>query len=440
MTTPRITKRRVLKDAGRLVDARDVMYHVGNLLARRSLRYTMLTAGLSVLMYVGKSAGLANLPDISLRQAVALPLMVGGAALLGGRVYRHEADLGPRAAGIAGELGHTREGFFRVARAGLDAILPQTRQKHTIGIDIAFYEDWLDGAWFDKTDVKLAEQYEGSSTLRAIRKEVHLSLGDSARRLPARLAQKLWFALITRAVAVNVGAAVNYLNKKHHTDLFNAQVLLWPGEEDQPWLDDFGGARAHTLERRAALLGKLLGSDRANIPVAANRIALCDLCLATQLRARYDPRYAAGELGPGPLEDLESAGKTGRFVDRMQAFVASAREDLAAFDEFLARARAQLLSAEHFEARRAARIAFHIDKGGLKRAVLRLSRKKRWSEDSAAEINRLIDRPIEDKRTYTRRLISIRMHHTLTLLARQGYVDLLEALWVPARPAADGAT
>ncbi len=43
----------MLKDVGRLISFRDVLYYVGDQLYRRSLRYTGLTAAVSLLGYLG---------------------------------------------------------------------------------------------------------------------------------------------------------------------------------------------------------------------------------------------------------------------------------------------------------------------------------------------------------------------------------------------------
>jgi hypothetical protein len=51
MADGKTAERRLVRDAWRLIDPRDILYHVGNLLTRRSLRYTMLTAGLSVMVH-----------------------------------------------------------------------------------------------------------------------------------------------------------------------------------------------------------------------------------------------------------------------------------------------------------------------------------------------------------------------------------------------------
>jgi len=44
------------------------------------------------------------------------------------------------------------------------------------------------------------------------------------------------------------------------------------------------------------------------------------------------------------------------------------------------------------------------------------------------EILAIIDASAGDERTFTRRLVAVRMHHELTRLARSGYYQLVETL------------
>ena len=476
MADGKTAKRRSLRDAWRLIDPRDILYHVGNLLTKRSLRYTMLTAGLSVLIHVGQAVGLPNMPAISVRQAIALPLMVGGVALVGGillkiipsllagrlalvaqasdinlmedyrksraeghieqiwrRVYQYETLLPEAAKTLMGDLGPTREGFGHLMRIGLGRHIPQTRQKFEIGIDIAFYEDWLDGAHFDRTDVKLSEQYQGDGALTGIRRLVSFPVGLRLAHVPLKLAQRFWFALFTRAVAVNIGAAVTRLNRRYETDLFNAQVLLWPGEEDQAWLEQFPGSRDEVLRRRKRLIERIFGPELRNLRVMVHRMTLCDYRLAGKLRALFDPEYIDGSLDEDVLTDLRAVGQSGAFYERMRHLVDAAREDLKVFDEHLLKHRGDLLSADGDPSLRAARIGFHVDAAGLKRKVLRAAAGKRPSDKALARIDALIDRAIENAQAYTHWLVALRMHHTLAKIAIEEYTDLIEALYAPCR-------
>lgn len=476
MADRKTVKRRGLRDAWRLIDPRDILYHLGNLLTKRSLRYTMLTAGLSLLVYLGEAVGLPNLPNISVRQAIALPLMVGGVALVGGmllkiipsllagrlvvvaqasdinlmedyrksrseghieqiwrRVYQYETDLPPAAQALLGGTGPTREGFARLIRVALERHIPQTRQKFEVGIDIAFYEDWLDGAYFDQTDVKLSEQYHGDVALAGIRRVVDCPVGLALGHLPLKLSRRFWFALTTRAFAVSIGAAVTRLNRRYETDLFNAQVLLWPGEEDQGWLEPFPGSREEVLVRRQRLLDRVFGPDLRNLRIMIDRLMFCDFRLAGELRGLFDPEYVDSALDQDLLTDLAAVGHSKAFVERMRQLVGAAREDLKVFDEHLLKHRGDLLSADSDRGLRAARIGFHVDAGGLKRKVLRAAARKRISDRALARIDALIDRAAEQRQTYTRWLVALRLHHTLAWIAVHEYTELIEALYAPCR-------
>jgi hypothetical protein len=202
-------RRGLLRDLRRLVELGDVVYYVGSLLYRRSLRYTLFTAGIGILGYLTRLAGVAG---FTARQAIALPLLVGASSLLGGltlkliptilasrklrvaqandlnlmedyrksrqeahlehlwtRVFRHEPPLeGELAQAVAGEP--PREKFLRLAHYALDHPLPQVRQRYHVGLDLRYFEDWRDGAFFDRTDDKLAQQFDGDAVLAGIKR------------------------------------------------------------------------------------------------------------------------------------------------------------------------------------------------------------------------------------------------------------------------------
>jgi hypothetical protein len=78
--------RPILDDVGRLISFLDVLQYAGDQLYKRSLRYTMLTAVVSVLGFLGGL--LPGIDTYSARVAVALPLAVGGSMLVGGVLLR----------------------------------------------------------------------------------------------------------------------------------------------------------------------------------------------------------------------------------------------------------------------------------------------------------------------------------------------------------------
>jgi len=72
---------------------------------------------------------------------------------------------------------------------------------------------------------------------------------------------------------------------------------------------------------------------------------------------------------------------------------------------------------------RAVKIAFHIDKNGLKKLF-----QESGPAASQAEIDAEIDEVIAQKQVYSARLIGLRLHHQLTMLQIAGYKDLAKEL------------
>jgi hypothetical protein len=470
----------ILRDVGRLIAPLDILYTVGNLIYRRSLRYTLVTAGISL---VGMVAKLFHLPGFTVRQAIVLPLVIGGLSLVFGsllkivpslissrlmtvaqasdlnlmedyrkseaaehldalweRLFRHECALRLAAgkpvfegcAHGAGDGGADAPAGARaefLARAGeaLRSHLPQIRQMHLLGLDLRYFEDWRDGAYLDRSDTKLAEQFQGNSTLVAARREAGMNRPAVALVFrPRCAAQRLWFLFVTRMVAIQVGSAVQRLNRQYDTDLFNSQVLLWPGEEDEAWLGAFEGARDEVLRRRTQAIRRIFGADFATASDVLDHMLYCGFAMATELRLRYDPDYCDGRLGYDVIADLRAEGRNRRDFQRAEAFVRRARDNLEALDQFLARHRPELLEPARGEDLRAVRVAAHVDSSGTGRLVSNALRD--GAQEATDEALAAIDAAAGEMRLSTRRLIAVRMHHELTRLCRQGYRKLIERL------------
>jgi len=464
--TPR-TFRAVVRDVRRLVSPLDVMYHVGNMVYRRSLRYTVFVVGISIL---GVLARQFSLPGLTIKQAIALPLIIGGLALVFGsvlrvipglissrlltvaqatdlnlmedyrktqtdqhleaiwqRVFRYEFLLdSPEADRDAEEKARTD--FLARAHEALSAHLPQIRQMHLIGLDLRYLEDWRDGAYLDRSDTKLREQFEGNSTLTAVRREVGLwGMRGMLTFKSRQFARTFWFRFITRMISMEVGACVERLNKLYDTDLFNSQVLLWPGEENAPWLEKFDGARDEVLRRRTKAIRNVFGPDFETATEVLDRMLYDDFALAGELRMRYDMQYCTGKLDYDAMADLHTGCREPRNLKRAGRMTRRARKGLPALKRFLSVHRGELLEPSGAAAMRAVSIAFHINKDNLKLKLLRHIVRGE-STQPASEIATMIDRAAAGEQACTRRLIGVRIHHELTRLARSGYHDLVKAL------------
>ena len=470
----------ILGDLKRLIAPLDVLYTVGSLIYKRSLRYTVVTAGIAL---VGMMAGKVGLPGFTVRQAIVLPLMIGGLSLIVGtllkvvpsliasrlltvaqgsdlnlmedyrksqadehlnalwdRLYLHEARLrlaGGAAADADAEdilrpgeteteaLARAKSDFFQRAGLALASHLPQIQQMHRFGLDLRYLEDWRDGAYLDRSDTKLIEQFNGNATLLSARAQARMNRPAMAMLFnPRRVAQRFWFLFITRMIAIQVASAVQRLNRAHGTDLFNAQVLLWPGTEDSTWLADLPGARENVLAERTRAVRRVFGEDLEAARDVLDRMLTCCFAVSTELRMRYDPDYCDGAIGYDVLGDLQREGRNRRDFQRAGAFVRRAVEDLESLREFLGDHRPELLDAPRGRDLRAARIALHVDRDGLRRAL----RRHRRGEVPAEDVTRRIDYALADRDRLTRCLIATRMHHELTRLNRQGYWHLVKTL------------
>ncbi|MBN1362335.1 MAG: hypothetical protein JW993_17200 [Sedimentisphaerales bacterium] len=337
---------------------------------------------------------------------------------------------------LRNNLEKSREGFLVSALYALRHALPQSSEAYDIGFRLSLYEDFCDGAYFDPSDTKLAEQYAGNIALLQIKRQVRFGRMDGLRQLPRQVSAKLWFLLVTRKVALGAGRAVQILNDAYDTDVFNSQVLLWPGEENAPWLDRFDGARDEVLKWRRCIVTAALGNDYERACAVLDRAFCPSVEFATELRARFDPEYVMGSLDYASddtgeqirnslVSDIEMLGCRTRDIDEARASADRIKREQAAFTKYLSRQHSTLM--DKGPALRAVRIAFHTDANGLKKLFESAAR-----ETNRAQIGREIERAVATEATYTDHLIALRLHHQLTLLQRQSYKSLARALAYPS--------
>jgi len=333
-------------------------------------------------------------------------------------------------------LEKSREGFLASALYALRHTRPQSSEAYDVGLHLNLYEDFCDGAYFDPNDTKLYEQYAGHVSLTVIKREVGFGRIDSLRQVPKLVLSKFWFFLVMREMAMEAGRAVQRLNERYDTEAFNSQVLLWPGEEDAEWLTAFKGAREEIVALRQSILSTVLGTDYGNAACVLERIFLPCFECATDLRIRYDPEYCDGTLdSPGAetsrnatdslVGDLQALGYSRKEVAWAQDHANKIRQEQSVFLEYLS-ARPRDLSRAILSdgpALRAAKMAFHIDKNGLKRAFQNADTPERETL-----IHRQIEQAAARKATYSKRLVALRLHHQLTLLQLNGYKTLARRL------------
>jgi len=334
---------------------------------------------------------------------------------------------------ISENLERSREGFFISSLYALRHALPQSTQKAKIGFGLALYEDFCDGAYFDQSDEKLFQQYVGHTTITSIKNECQIGKLAVLCQMPKKVSRKLWFSLVTRKVAMGVGKAVRSLNKEYNTDMFNTQVLLWPGEEEAPWVDDFPQAREKVLELRKQIVFSALGKTYDNAVAVLDRIQLPCFEFALDLRVCYDYEYLDNSLDhkakdtgdtitDNVMSDLDLYGYCEGDRLRMQQTIESARQDMALFLDFLDKSPYRE-NTNNKLVLRAVKTAFHSNRNGIRK----MFQNKRKPIDPQ-QVNAAIEAAVNEHQTYSQKLITLRMHFQLTQMKISGYRKIVKKL------------
>lgn len=482
-----------LSAAYRLFSITDALYLAGNFLYRRSLRYTLATAFVSLLGYLGNL--IPGVQTYNARVALLMPLCVGGSMLIIGlilrflpvlfrsrllniaqaadldlmenyrkwnqdqhlealwqHVYRFEWHLGT--ALVQTRTHHAEcpqelccsEGlpddpeergrikFLRWGRFALARPQPEPRQRYYLGIDLRFLEDWYNGGYFDPNDLKLHEQQVAAIPLEAVRELAGYNFWAALPLLSHRISGKIWFRLITRAVAMRIGESVVLLNRMFRTDYFNAQALLWPEEPDEPWVAALGqNARETLLQHRHRLLARVFHTLEEGLTMLDHFLVPLFLT-ATDLRARFDPEYLDGSLGYDLWSDLKWLGLSQyRPLVLVRLMQRAARQRAFLQQVLEARIFTDLsphpLESDGQEAFRALRIAMHINWQKLPEKLGRWSRATRKRAALEEEIAKLLQQAITCRERFTSLLVALRVHHELCRLHRTTYRQLLEDLF-----------
>jgi hypothetical protein len=312
--------------------------------------------------------------------------------------------------------------------------MAQSTQARLIGYRLNLWEDERDGAYFDRTDTKLLEQYCGNITLGRIKEQLGIGALAALKEMPRRCSRRIWFGLITRKIAIETGRALKHLNERFDTDLFNSQVLLWPGEEDAPRIGELPGARDEVLRLRKEIVTNTLGQNYEDAVHVLDRMLLPLFESATELRLKYDPEYSDQSLDYDAengekvrnniINDLAETGCPHVRLIRASADGERNKQDMSLFMNYLGTHHPALL--EDKRALRAVKIAFHTNQGRIRDFFVQGT-----VQSNAAAIDGQIDKAARDERRYSDRLIAIRLHQTLAILQRRGYLELARKLAYP---------
>lgn len=330
----------------------------------------------------------------------------------------------------------SREGYIISSIYALRHALPQSSEAKQIGFCLNLYEDACDGAYFDMSDVKLSEQYAGNIALTNVKNEVGFSRIDGARQITKKASWRFWFYLITRKIATGVGKAVRDLNEIYNTDMFNSQVLLWPGEENAEWMNDFPGAKEKVLELRKSIIRGALGGHYENAEIMLDRMLLPCFEFATDLRLRYDPEYCDGSLDyvsedtgitikNNIINDLQAYGYRRKDINQMREYSAKVKNNTSEIMDYLNTKGHKRLFNDKL-ALRAVKIISHINKNGIRKML-----KDSGLAFQQTSIDHEINKAVAQKEIYSGKLTSLRLHHQLTRLQIAGYKNLAKELAYP---------
>ena len=229
-------------------------------------------------------------------------------------------------------------------------------------------------------------------------------------------------------MAIHVGDAVAWLNRRYETDAFNAQALLWPGEDQEPWVKQFPRAGEDIRGRRRLILSHVFGNDAAVARRVIHRMLWPNCWLAARIRAGYDPEYVDGSLGYDVVADLEELQIGPGKIAPYRELARQVQADRTALVPWLSRYRPELLTPDHAEALRAARIAIHLARERL-RPFLTASPAEPKSGDAFADhVLDVVDQAARRRARYSSLLVALRMHHELTRLDYHEYLALLDRL------------
>jgi hypothetical protein len=283
----------------------------------------------------------------------------------------------------------------------------------------------------------LAEQYDANEDLAEIRRDIGYRLRDRWIHSRRRFVQNLWFRTISRAVQVRTAQACARLDRRYVPHRFSIDHLLWPSQLvdlrvretlGEPALDELRAVRRRLFHR-------VFHSDVDLAHKLMHKAIYPNFFAATVLRRRYDPEYLLGELTDAWSVDIRRHNRAFRQTPRMRRRRIRIRRQARARHH-----RLRLFLAEHPDLRpanceslRALRIAYHTNHQNLRARIDRgVDRADRSSLHALDRHPQSIDSMVRDiaqnPTPFTRKLLSIRLHHELARLELEDYEFYLERI------------
>lgn len=322
-----------------------------------------------------------------------------------------------------------RESFVLTGLYALNSPLPQRVQELECGFDISVIEKWYRHGLFTAED-ELLRDFETDLLIRGVRRMLQPGpLVALLRFVGPGYTASFWYAWTMRKAVILLGKTIARLNReldlRQRTPYFGAQHLLWPCERtDQDVIDEFGEQEGRRLLRllerqRRKLMRKIFSADRVSAYRLLYRAFSKELLRIAKLRVQFDAEYRLGLLLRKPRDDLATLeGLLGHSVISHGQLDKLLGDDA---DEERFRSDLRLLTTREpeREALRALRIAYFVERRGIRRCLARNDL------DGAQARYREV---LGAKQKYTAKLVRLRLYHLLARLQVELYRDLVTEL------------
>lgn len=343
-------------------------------------------------------------------------------------------------------LGTTEDGWRILFEYAIQVPQGLATLSHRLRFKLGKIKDWYDGAPFHASDWKLPIQFDSREDLRQVKTEARLGTWALIMHLRMRSVQQLWFKMITRATQVRVAAACRRFDTRYAPYAFSIDHFLWPSRAiDRVIADQLGpDALAALTAERKKIFATVFHHNVTLAHQLMRKAIYPNFVAATELRRRYDPEYVCGELEDEWSKDLHryarALGASKRATYHRERIRRSIRLHQNALRLYLD-THPQYNPTGDPEFRRAIRIAYHINRFGLRDLIDAgrdpleevdrhwTHRITRWSERKGPRsIDAIIRHLAAEAEQTTQKLLAVRLHHELARLELEDYTFYLDRI------------
>lgn len=363
---------------------------------------------------------------------------------------RHIAQFRP----ISAELESTEEGFITSAQYALNNHLHQRQEKKATGFDISQLEAWYNGAPYTSDDEVLNTLFAYQTSIKNARSKLGIPLTTRLKENIFGTSNPKWHTRSMKKIGILTGTEIEKLNKKHvprtSPAYFTAQDPLWRKPEvDKIIKQDFKGKGEEVIEdldkTSKCIIRSTFSDDKKT---AHNQIYWMfgkDYTDSLDFRLGYDIERASLPLNHklNPLNEIKTLEKTlgCEVYPHKQAIkkIKTARKNIKAIDNFL-----QENMPEVYQdplQKRAARIGYQLNRFDIQDLITRttnptynpdiliqqqIDQNKETTLKQAKDI--ITNRITKAHERYTERIQKTRIHHELTKMQLNDYVERVDKL------------